>query len=121
MLLVEDDQDQRELLAGVLQMRGCEVTTATSGEEAFEYLLSHSLPDFVLLDMQTPNGDGATTVRKLRNCEETSSLKIVATSGMAPTDLGDGGVNCWFPKPLNTDGLLDYMLKNATTILSTTA
>lgn len=124
-LLVEDDADQREMLAGVLQMRGCDVTTVTSGDEAVAFLKSHASPDFVLLDMQMPNGDGATTVRKLRNCDETSSLKIVATSGMAPTDLGvgpgNGGVNYWFPKPLNTDGLLEYMQKNETAVLSTTA
>lgn len=125
-LLVEDDEDQRELLAGVLRMRGCEVATASTGNEAMDYLKTNGSPDYVLLDMRMPDGDGATIVQRLRQSEETASLKILATSGTSPTELGVGvgqsdGVNHWFPKPINADGLLEYMRESNPAFLTTTA
>ncbi|EMI43356.1 response regulator [Rhodopirellula sp. SWK7] len=116
-LLVEDDADQRELLAGVLEMRGCEVATACDGTDALNYLESNPWPDFVLLDMRMPNGDGASTVRALRRINASPHLRIVATSGTSPQELGisqgSDGVDRWFPKPLNTDGLIRYMQQPA--------
>lgn len=125
-LLVEDDADQRELLAGILRMKGCNVTTAATGNEAIEYLENNVSPDYVLLDMRMPDRDGASIVQELRKCEATAGLKILATSGTSPAELGvsvgsDIGVNHWFPKPINADGLLEYMRECDSTFLSTTA
>ncbi|MGB7327712.1 MAG: response regulator, partial [Rubripirellula sp.] len=80
-LLVEDDEQQRELLAGILMMRGFDVATASSGNEALQYLNENDTPDFVLMDMRMPEGDGASTIRNLRaNCNK-PQLRILATSG----------------------------------------
>ncbi|MBB3207935.1 carbon storage regulator CsrA [Rhodopirellula rubra] len=121
-LLVEDDADQRELLAGVLEMRGCEVATACDGTDALNYLASNPWPDFVLIDMRMPNGDGASTVRALRRINASPHLRIVATSGTSPRELGishgSDGVDRWFPKPLNTDGLIRYMQQPAEATLA---
>lgn len=113
LLVVEDDEMQRELLAGVLRARGCEVATAASGNDAIEYLSLNESPDFVLVDMRMPHGDGASMVRRLRETEAAANLKIVAASGTNPERLGitigKDGVDRWFPKPLNTEGLMQYM------------
>ncbi|SMP71871.1 carbon storage regulator, CsrA [Neorhodopirellula lusitana] len=112
-LLVEDDVDQREMLAGLLSLRGCKVATASSGDEALSYLEENSAPDYVLMDMRMPNGDGASTVRELRKRSTTTDLRILATSGTSPQELGvqqgTSGVERWFPKPINADALVQYM------------
>lgn len=112
-LLVEDDLDQRDLLAGVLRMRGCQVETAGSGTEALSFLEANPWPDYILLDMRMPNGDGASIVRQLRNSNASPNLRILATSGSSPAEFGISqgkeGVNRWFPKPLNADALYQYM------------
>lgn len=124
-LLVEDDAEQRELLAGILQIQGCDVATAPGGEAALRCLKVGPLPNYVLLDMRMPNGDGATTVRALRKMNLATDLKIVATSGSPPAEFGINvgldGVNHWFPKPINTDRLVAYLRQDEKVVLSTSS
>lgn len=109
-LLVEDDQYQRELLAGVLRMGGVDVETAGDGCDALDHLRSHERPDVVLLDMGLPRCDGATVVRTVRNNPAYAGLRIFAVTGRAPAefDLGAGpaGVDRWIRKPLDPTALL---------------
>lgn len=118
LLVVEDDARQRELLAGFLKIRGCEVATATDGVEALSYLSTHEWPDFLLLDLRMPNCDGAQMLKQVRESCESPNLKIFAVSGTSPEDLGittgPGGVDDWFPKPLNPEGLIQRMIQMAT-------
>ncbi len=117
LLLVEDDQRQRDLLAGFLTLRGCEVATATDGEDALEYLANHEWPEFMLLDMRMPRCNGAQTVRQIREANASSNLKIFAISGSSPEEFGietgPQGIDQWFPKPLNPDGLIEQMIESA--------
>jgi carbon storage regulator CsrA len=109
-LLVEDDHNERELLAGFLRMAGVEVAPAGDGAEALEYLKAHPRPDAVLLDMLLPRCDGPTTVRALRDDPAYAGLKIIGVSGHPPERFGiaDGpaGVDRWFRKPLDPEKLL---------------
>ncbi|HBE65320.1 MAG TPA: hypothetical protein DDX19_21685 [Rhodopirellula baltica] len=120
LLLVEDDADERDFLAGILSMRGCVVDCVASGNAAISYLNSNESPDYVLLDMQMADGDGASTIRQLRQCEASKNIRIVATSGKSPCDYGvaEGptGFDRWFAKPLNTDGLLRYIQSDENSI-----
>lgn len=106
MLLVDDDNNERELLAGILTMNGCTCATATDGVEAIDYLAAHEPPDFVLLDMLMPRCDGPHTLSQIRAEPRYAALKVFAISGTRPTDLGmtvggPNGVDAWFTKPLN--------------------
>lgn len=113
LLLVEDDRDQREMLAGVLRLRGCTVDTAANGAEAIEYMKGNHSPDFILLDMRMPEVDGPAVIDALRRGSNDELVPIVAISGSDPSEfLGDDAVasiDCWFPKPINTDGLVNYV------------
>src|SRR5262249_14378804 len=60
-LLVEDDTNERELLAGLLRLAGLDVATAGDGCDALDYLRTQGRPDVVLLDMMLPRCDGAAT------------------------------------------------------------
>lgn len=109
-LLVEDDHNERELLAGYLRSSGYEVTTASNGEEAIELLSSEARPDVVLLDMMMPRFDGAQTIDAIRETPHLDGLKVFAVSGTNPAKLGISvgprGIDGWFDKPLNPDQLV---------------
>ncbi|HLN33101.1 MAG TPA: response regulator [Gemmataceae bacterium] len=109
-LLVEDDRNERELLAGFLRQAGVDVTTAGDGQDALEYLHSQSAPDFVLLDMGLPHVDGPTMVREIRNDPAYAGLKIFGVTGHQPEEFdlecGPGGIDRWFQKPVDVNLLL---------------
>src|SRR5947209_4217970 len=109
-LLVEDDPNERELLAGFLRHSGLEVDTAGDGCDALDYLRSRGRPDVVLLDMGLPRCDGATTVRNIRRDPAYAGLRIFAVTGSSPDEFdlgsGPGGVDRWFQKPLDPESLL---------------
>jgi len=104
-LLVEDDCNQRELLAGFLRQSGLQVDTAGDGSDALDYLGKHGRPDVVLLDMGLPRVDGPTTLREIRRNPAYGGLKIFGVSGRLPQDFGlecgPGGIDRWFHKPLD--------------------
>jgi two-component system, OmpR family, response regulator len=104
-LLVEDDQNERELLAGFLRVSGFDVDTAGDGCDALDHLRASQRPDVVLLDMGLPRCDGATTAREIRRDPAYAGLKIFAVSGHSPDEYdlshGPGGVDRWFSKPID--------------------
>jgi CheY-like chemotaxis protein len=109
-LLVEDDRNERELLASYLRMAGIEVDVAGDGCDALEYLRRPEPPDVVLLDMGLPRCDGATAVRIIRGDPQLARLKIIAVSGHSPEEFevacGRRGVDRWFLKPIDPAALL---------------
>jgi CheY-like chemotaxis protein len=109
-LLVEDDCNQRELLAGFLRHSGLQVYTAGDGSEALDYLGKHGSPDVVLLDMGLPRVDGPTTVREIRRNPAYGGLKIFGVTGRQPQDFdlerGPRGIDRWFHKPLDPAALV---------------
>ena len=109
-LVVEDNANERELLAHFLRNAGLEVATAGDGADALDYLRTRQRPDVVLLDMGLPRCDGPTAVRAIRRDPAYAGLKIVAVSGHRPDefDLGVGpaGVDRWFRKPIDPPELL---------------
>ncbi|HEX4146917.1 MAG TPA: response regulator [Pirellulales bacterium] len=119
-LLVEDDHNECELLAGFFRLAGYQVATAGDGSDAIEYLHQHERPDVMLLDMMLPRCDGPTTIRRLRDDPAFNDLKIYAMSGYTPDQIGldcsASGVARWFQKPLNPELLLREM--NATRLES---
>lgn len=115
-LIVEDNDNERHLLAGFLNMVGFEVITAENGQAALEYLTSHERPDVVLLDMLMPECDGPTAVTKIRRQAELKGLRIFAVSGTSPAQLGletgPSGIDRWFHKPINPEELAREMAKD---------
>jgi len=109
-LLVEDDANERELLAGFLRTSGFHVDTAGDGCDALEHLRARGRPDVVLLDMGLPRCDGATTTREIRRDPVCAGLKIFAVTGHCPDeydfDEGSGGIDRWFSKPIDPVVLL---------------
>ena len=86
--MVEDDANERELMAGLLNLNGVECDTAEDGLAALDFLASHERPDFVLLDMFMPRCDGPETVGAIRRDPKLADLKVFAVSGTPPRKLG---------------------------------
>ena len=109
-LLVEDNANERELLALLLRRSGLQVDTAGDGLDALDRLRAESRPDMVLLDMGLPRCDGPTTVRAIRSNPDYSGLKIFAVSGHTPDEYafagGRSGIDRWFCKPVDPDALI---------------
>lgn len=115
-LLVEDEPNEREMLAGFLRMNGYQVATASDGLEAIEYLESNEKPSVILIDMRMPRCDGATTIRRIRENPAFDGVKIFAISGSTAEENGleQGGVNRWFTKPLDPRSLIDALAISVT-------
>ncbi len=111
-LVVEDNDNERELLAGCLRAGGYDVDTAADGLQAMVRLTEKS-PDVVLLDIHMPRFDGRKTISAIRKNPDYRGLKLFAVTGSRPdeTDIcvGPNGVDRWFVKPLNPNALLDAL------------
>jgi carbon storage regulator CsrA len=109
-LVVEDDQNERELLAGFLRISGFDVDTAGDGCDALDHLRTADRPDVVLLDMGLPRCDGAKTAREIRCNPTCAGLKIFAVTGHSPDEYdlarGPAGIDRWFCKPIDPVVLL---------------
>jgi carbon storage regulator CsrA len=117
-LVVEDDANERELLAAYLRVSGFDVDTAADGLQAMARL-TEKQPDVVLLDMRMPRCDGRTTVSAIRTNPDYRALKLFAVSGSEPVEmnvtLGPTGVDRLFSKPLDPKTLVDTMRDVLTT------
>jgi CheY-like chemotaxis protein/sRNA-binding carbon storage regulator CsrA len=106
-LVVEDNANERELLAGYLQLCGYDVDRVEDGLAAMHYLEEHERPDLMLLDMQMPRMDGRETVSEIRRNPAYRGIKLFAVSGMKRAEmqvpLGQTGVDRWFEKPIKPD------------------
>ena len=113
LLVVDDDPNERELLAGLLEMKGCQCMTAASGNEALEVIENSAKFDFAILDMHMPDRDGASTLRAIRADNRFAKLKVFSVSSSSPsecgTQIGCGGFDGWLPKPLNPATLWNHL------------
>jgi CheY-like chemotaxis protein len=102
-LLVEDNEENRELLAHMLRSRGAEVLTAANGREAVDAAAGFRF-DFVLLDLQMPAMDGFQVLRRLRALPGGDRLPVVAltalTSDLVKERCEAEGMNDFVSKPV---------------------
>jgi two-component system cell cycle response regulator DivK len=81
-LVAEDNERNMRLVRDVLQAKGYRVLEATTGAQAVELALQHE-PDLVLMDIQLPDMDGVTALRRLREDLRTRSIPVVALTAQA--------------------------------------
>lgn len=83
-LLVEDNELNRDMLSRRLQRQGFEVTVAADGRQGVE-LARSSRPDLILMDMSLPVLTGWDATRQLKAEEATRSIPIIALTAHAMT------------------------------------
>lgn len=88
-LVVEDDEDNRDLLEFVIGRShlNVELVMAENGEEAIQ-CARRKKPDLILMDMQMPIMDGYTAVPLIKSNPELSAIPIIAFTALArPEDI----------------------------------
>ena len=78
-LVVDDIQDNREIFRNALEMAGYVVSEAVDGLEAIEVLDQHVF-DLLILDLNMPNMDGASVIKKLRKDLRYSRMRIIVAT-----------------------------------------
>jgi CheY-like chemotaxis protein len=81
-LLVEDDEMNRDMLSRRLVKREYEVVIAVDGEQGVAMARSES-PDIILMDMSLPGIDGWTATRQVKSDESTRAIPIIALTAHA--------------------------------------
>jgi two-component system response regulator len=84
-LLVEDNEMNRDMLSRRLARRGFEVSCATDGVQAVAEALA-TLPDIVLMDMNLPFKDGWTAAREIRADARAAHMGLIALTAHAMAD-----------------------------------
>ena len=104
-LVVDDDDLSREVLAVLLQRAGYVVETADSGDGALLNLqAAHALPEVILTDLQMPGTSGNQLARSLRGlCGPATTL--LAMSASAPDDGSDREFDGFLLKPFTMETL----------------
>ena len=81
-LLVEDNEMNRDMLSRRLVKRGHEVVIAVDGQEGVDMAISGK-PEIILLDMSLPVMDGWEAAKRLKAVTATSSIPIIALTAHA--------------------------------------
>ncbi len=109
-LLVEDNEMNRDMLSRRLERRGYQVLIAVDGEQGVAMAQSE-IPDLILMDMSLPVLNGWEAARRLKAASETRAIPIIALTAHAM--LGDrekaieAGCDDFDTKPIELPRLLD--------------
>jgi len=108
-LLVEDNEMNRDMLSRRLQRKGFEVEMAVDGKQGVEMALTGKY-DLILMDMSLPEIDGWEATRRVREADQTRAIPIIALTAHAMS--GDrekamaAGCNDYDTKPVELERLL---------------
>lgn len=107
-LIVDDDEDSRQMLQFLLGTWSFRVIEATDGIEAVSVAEKEN-PDLILMDVKLPNLDGFGAARRIRESEKTRDVPIIFLSGCAEEfykNAGNAaGGNEYLVKPLDFEEL----------------
>ena len=111
-LLVEDNEMNRDMLSRRLQRRGYEVLLAVDGQQGIDMSRRES-PDILLLDMSLPVKDGWQVAREMKADDSLRRIPIIALTAHAMADdrlrAMEAGCDDYDPKPVDLPRLLSKM------------
>jgi len=111
-LLVEDNEINRDMLSRRLERRGYQVVIAVDGEQGITKAQSEA-PDLILMDMSLPVLDGWEATQRIKAALETQAIPIIALTAHAM--VGDreksiaAGCDDYDTKPIDLPRLLEKM------------
>ena len=113
-LIVEDNEMNRDMLSRRLVRRGYDVLIAVDGENGLEVARAN-VPDLVLMDMSLPVVDGWEATRRLKSDERLKHIPVIALTAHAMANdrdkALDAGCDDYDTKPIELPRLLSKMEK----------
>ena len=111
-LLVEDNEMNRDMLSRRLARRGFDVLMAVDGEQGVQ-MAKAEMPDLILMDMSLPVLDGWEATRQIKAEATTQSIPLIALTAHAMAGDRDksiqAGCDDYDTKPIELPRLLDKM------------
>jgi len=119
-LVVEDFEDLRKLVAFYLSARGYQVLEAANGQSAIKTAINKK-PNFILLDLRLPDVNGLEVARELRKSPQTEHIPIVGWSADFRSNpqqetLRRAGIVDYLQKPIklkDLDAIIERFLSNS--------
>jgi two-component system cell cycle response regulator DivK len=103
-LIVEDNEKNMKLARDVLQFSGFRTLEAVTAGQGLTLAAEHH-PDLILMDIQLPDMDGTTALRRLRDDSTTATIKVVALTAFAMKDdrerFVSAGFDGYLSKPIS--------------------
>jgi CheY-like chemotaxis protein len=118
-LLVEDNEMNRDMLSRRLERRGHQITIAVDGQQALD-LAAAEMPDLILMDMSLPVISGWEATQKLKANDATKRIPVIALTAHAMAEdekrARESGCDDYDTKPVELPRLLgkiDALLSNS--------
>ena len=110
-LLVDDEEDFLSALAERLELRGLQVTTAVSGEQAVTKTEKEGF-DLIVLDLAMPGMDGLETLKRIKAQQPDAEIIILSGKGSIRTSIEAMklGAEDFMEKPVNISVLLEKII-----------
>jgi DNA-binding response OmpR family regulator len=106
-LVVDDDQEIRDLLDEYLTQVGFVVDTVGDGEQLLNYLSNNGEPDLILLDVMLPGDDGFTLCQQIRKTSMVPIIMLTAVSDETDQIIGlEIGADDYIAKPFSPRKLM---------------
>jgi two-component system cell cycle response regulator DivK len=108
-LVIEDQEDNRQILRDLLSNVGYEMVEAENGEDGISAAMDHR-PDLILMDIQLPVIDGYEATRRIKADPSLAGIPIIAVTSYALSGDEDkalaAGCDAYVPKPYSPRELL---------------
>jgi CheY-like chemotaxis protein len=108
-LIVEDDEDLRDMMAQMLTIEGFAAASVSNGREALDYLHSAGKPHVILLDLMMPVMDGWEFRRQQKADPEIAPVPVIVLSALDEGRAAPVDADAFLKKPLDFDRLLDLV------------
>ena len=109
-LLVEDNEMNKDMLSRRLIKKGYEIVFAMDGQEAIDMAQSET-PDVILMDMGLPIKDGLKSTKEIKENSDTASIPVIALTANAMAEHRqealDGGCDEYETKPVRLPSLIE--------------
>ena len=110
-LLIEDDDDTRDIMVRLIRRLGCEVRAASTAADGIA-ILDRWRPTHILLDLMMPDRPGSDVLRHVRQCNLPMRVAVVTGAGPGSEALADArkaGPDAVFPKPVQFDEIESWL------------
>lgn len=112
-LIVEDDDDLRELMTDIFEGITAKVSQASSGNKAFEALQKNPDISIVLSDVRMPDGDGISLIKSIHGWQTDQKKPLIflvtGYADLTEEEAASYGVKAIIQKPFQTKDLLQIM------------